>query len=50
MKVRVLVKVGVGVGLKVGVGEYLEMGLNRPCLVFLEQDFLLYSNFEVLLL
>ena len=29
----------VGVGVKVGVGEYLELGLNRPCLAFLEPVF-----------
>ena len=30
---------GVGVKVGVGVGEYLEMGLNRLCLVFLELVF-----------
>ena len=29
----------VEVGVKVGMGKYLEMGLNRRCLVFLEPVF-----------
>ena len=44
-------------GVKVGGGgeggdgrEYLDMGLNRPCLVFLEPVFPALFKFEVLLL